>query len=193
EAANKTGAANAWAPLSADPDRDMVFVPTGSAAPDFYGGERPGCNLYANSVVALRASTGDVLWHFQVVHHDLWVYDVPSQPALTTVTRDGVPRPAIAIATKMGHLFVLDRTTGEPLFPVSERPVPSSDVPGEQAWPTQPFPDLPRPLHPTSLEPEDAWGVTPEEQSFCRQQFEQLRRGGIFAPPSLEGTLFYPG
>ena len=124
--------------MSADPARDLVFVPTGSPAPDFYGGERPGDNLFANSVVALRASTGEVVWHFQVVHHDVWDYDVASQPVLTTLQR-AEPVPAVVVNTKMGHVFVLDRTTGEPLFPVEERPVPASDVPGEVLSPTQPF------------------------------------------------------
>ncbi len=193
EAARRTGGANAWAPLSADPERDLVFVPTGSAAPDFYGGERLGSNLFANSVVALRASTGDYVWHFQVVHHDLWDYDVAAQPGLVTVPREGRDVPAVAAATKTGHIFLLDRETGEPLFPVEERPVPPSDVPGEEAWPTQPFPTQPPPIHPQSIGPDDIWGVTPEEEAFCRQQFEQYRSGEIFTPPSLEGTLMFPG
>jgi quinoprotein glucose dehydrogenase len=125
------GAANAWSALAADPERDMVFVPTGSASPDFYGGERPGNNGYANSVVAIRASTGQVLWAFQVVHHDLWDYDVASQPAL--VTWKGIP--AIAVTTKIGHFFVLDRATGKSLLPIEERPVPQSKVPGAFALP----------------------------------------------------------
>ncbi|MFQ5571659.1 MAG: PQQ-binding-like beta-propeller repeat protein, partial [Rhodothermales bacterium] len=168
EGASKTGAANAWAPLSGDEERDLVFIPTGSASPDFYGGERLGSNLFANSVVALRASTGERVWHYQVVHHDLWDYDVPAQPTLITVPRDGEDIPAVAVATKMGHLFVLHRETGEPLFPVEERPVPASTVPGEEAWPTQPFPVLPRPLHPQTLGPDDAWGLTEEDRTYCR-------------------------
>ena len=193
EAAVKTGGANAWAPLSADPLRDMVFVPTGSAAPDFYGGERLGQNLYANSVVALRASTGEVIWHFQVVHHDLWDYDVPSQPTLTTVRRGGEEVPAVVVGTKMGFVFVLHRETGEPLFEVEERPVPASTVPGEEAWPTQPFPVLPPPLHPLTLTADEAWGPTPEDQEFCRNELEQLVFEGMYTPPGLERTLMYPG
>jgi quinoprotein glucose dehydrogenase len=193
-AATRTGAANAWAPISADIERDMVFVPTGSAAPDFYGGERPGRNDYANSVVALRASTGKLLWHFQVVHHDLWDYDVAAQPTLITVPRAGRPIDAVLVATKMGHLFVLDRETGAPLFPVEERPVPPSDVPGEQAWPTQPFPTGLPPLHPTQrITVDDAFGVTPEEHAACRTLIASLRSEGVFTPPSLRGTLEYPG
>jgi quinoprotein glucose dehydrogenase len=125
----KTGAANAWAPFSADAGRDLVFIPTGSASPDFFGGLRPGDDRYANSVVALRASTGKLVWHFQVVHHDLWDYDVASRPEL--VTAHG--KPAVAVLTKVGHYFLLDRMTGTPLLPVEERKVPKSDVDGESA------------------------------------------------------------
>ncbi len=132
EAAAVTGGGNAWAPLSADEERDLVFVPTGSAAPDFYGGQRPGDNRYANSVVALRASTGEVVWHFQVVHHDVWDYDVPAQPSLTTVIRDGVDVPAVVVGTKQGFVFVLHRETGDPLFPVEERAVCTSPDRGNQ-------------------------------------------------------------
>jgi len=193
EAAAKTGAANAWAPLSADPDRDLVFVPTGSAAPDFYGGERPGDNRYANSVVALRASTGEVVWSFQIVHHDLWDYDVASQPSLITVPRDGSDVPAVVVPTKVGHLFFLNRETGEPLFRVHERRVPGSTVEGEVASPTQPFPARPAPLHPHRLREDDIWGATDEDRAACLAQFRQLRNDGIFTPPSLEGTLMFPG
>ncbi len=193
EAARRTGAANAWAPLSVDADRDLLFVPTSSPSPDYYGGERPGDNRYANSVVALRASTGEVVWHFQVVHHDLWDYDVPAQPTLTTVRRGGVDIPVVVQATKMGHLFVLHRETGKPLFEVEERPVPESDVPGEFASATQPFPVLPAPLVPQTLSPDDAWGLTPWDRGRCRERLERLRFEGIFTPPSLDGTLLYPG
>ncbi len=140
EAAAKTGAGNAWAPLSVDAALGLVFVPTGSAAPDFFAGERPGDNRYTNSVVALEAATGKVRWSFQVVHHDLWDFDVGAQPSLITVPREGRDIAAVAVATKMGHLFILDRATGQPLFPVEERPVPASDVPGEQASPTPAIP-----------------------------------------------------
>ncbi len=192
DAAAITGAANAWTVMSADPARDLVFVPTGSPAPDFYGGERPGDNLFANSVVALRASTGEVVWHFQVVHHDVWDYDVASQPVLTTLQR-AEPVPAVVVNTKMGHVFVLHRTTGEPLFPVEERPVPASDVPGEMLSPTQPFPVLPPPLHPTALTAADLEGLDGPDRASCRAQLAALRHDGPFTPPSFEGTLLYPG
>lgn len=187
------GAANAWTVLSADPARDLVFVPTSSPSPDFFGGLRPGDNRYANSVVALRASTGEIVWHFQTVHHDLWDYDIAAQPVLVTLEREGRVVPALVQATKMGHLFVLHRETGEPLFPIEERPVPASDVPGERAAATQPFPVKPRPLVPQTLAAEDAWGVTPEERAECRALIERHRGGRLFTPPSLEGTIIFPG
>jgi quinoprotein glucose dehydrogenase len=188
-----TGAANAWSILSYDPGLDLLFVPTGSPSPDYYGGARLGDDRYADSVVALHARTGQVAWSFQVVHHDLWDYDAPAQPVLATAVREGQPVPVVVQATKMGFLFVLDRATGRPIFPVEERPVPASDVPGEQAWPTQPFPVLPPPLVPQHLRPEDAWGVTPWDRGRCRQRIAGLRNEGIFTPPSLRGTLEIPG
>lgn len=192
EAAARTGGGNAWAPLAADPERGLVFVPTGSAAPDFYGGERPGSNRHANSVVALRAATGEVVWSFQVVHHDLWDYDVASQPLLADVPVGGRLVPAVIQPTKMGHVFVLHRETGEPLFPVEERPVPASDVPGERAWPTQPFPTHPAPLLPERFTPDSAWGLTPWDRRKCREKLAALRYEGPFTPPSIQGTLIVP-
>jgi quinoprotein glucose dehydrogenase len=192
-AAHATGAANAWSIISADAARDLVFVPVGSASPDFYGGERLGQNLFANSVVALRASTGQQVWHFQAVHHDLWDYDIPAQPVLFTLHRDGRAIPALAQPTKMGFLFILNRETGAPLFPVEERKVPASDVPGEEAWPTQPFPTVPRPLVPIRLTPNDAFGVTAESRAWCRDRIASLRSEGIFTPPTVRGSVLYPG
>lgn len=192
DGAAKTGAANAWSAISADAQRDLVLVPTGSASPDFYGGERTGSNLYANSVVALQASTGKIVWHFQVVHHDLWDYDVAAQPLLTTVRREGRDVPAVVVNTKMGHVFVLHRETGKPLFPIEERPVPKSDVPGEIAHATQPFPVLPPPLHPHDFNFDRLPGDE-TERAECRKQIEALRYEGIFTPPSLKGTLVFPG
>jgi quinoprotein glucose dehydrogenase len=192
-AARRTGAANAWAPLSADTARGLVFVPTGAAAPDFFGGERPGSNLFANAVVALDAATGRMRWHFQVVHHDLWDYDVAAQSSLVTARREGRDVPAVVVATKMGFLYLLDRDSGTPLFPVEERPVPASDVPGERAAPTQPFPLRPPPLHPHGpVAPEDLWGLDAADTTACREQLAALRNEGLFTPPSLGGTLLYP-
>ncbi len=187
------GTANAWSILSVDPERDLVFVPTGNTSPDFYGGERHGLDFYSSSVVALRASSGEVVWHFQTVHHDLWDYDVPAQPALITLHRGGVDIPAVAQITKVGHLFLLHRETGEPLFPVEERAVPQTTVPGEQTSPTQPFPTAPSALVPHALTPEDAWGLTFWDRGRCRERIAALRSEGVFTPPSLEGTVMFPG
>jgi len=186
--APRTGAGNAWSTLSVDPREDLVFIPTGSSAPDYYGGLRKGDDKWANSVVALRASTGKFVWGFQVVHHDLWDYDVASQPTLFT-WKDGTP--AIVINTKMGHVFVLNRLTGVPLLPVEERPVPQSDIPGEQTSPTQPFSTIS--LVPERISPSDAWGLTAEDVARCRDQIQASRWDGMFTPPSLQGTLVFPG
>jgi quinoprotein glucose dehydrogenase len=188
----KTGAANAWSVLAGDPERDLVFIPTGSAAPDYYGGLRLGHNRYANSLVALKASTGALVWAFQTVHHDLWDYDNASPPALVTLTRDGKAIAAIVQATKTGMLFVLNRETGAPLFPVEERAVPASDVPGEQAAPTQPFTTVTAPLSPHRLSPDDVWGISEADREACRAAIRGLRNEGIFTPPSLTGTLVLP-
>jgi quinoprotein glucose dehydrogenase len=190
-AAHRTGAANAWSVISVDSIRGLVFVPTSSASPDYFGGERPGENRYANSLVALEARAGRVVWHFQTVHHDLWDYDNASPPALTTVTRNGRRVPVVLQATKTGQLFVLDRRTGAPVFPVEERAVPPSPVAGERAWPTQPFSGI-APLSPHSLSAAEAWGPTPADQSACRARMATLRNQGVFTPPSLEGTLVMP-
>ena len=191
--AHNTGAANAWSIFSADPARDLVFIPVGSASPDFYGGERRGDNHFANSVVALRASTGRFVWAFQVVHHDLWDYDVPAQPVLFALRRGSDSIPAVAVATKMGHLFILDRRSGVPLFPVEERPVPTSDVPGEVASPTQPFPPSAFRLVPESLAAGDAFAVTDSMRAACRARIAALRYEGVFTPPSRRGTIIWPG
>jgi quinoprotein glucose dehydrogenase len=190
--ARRTGAANVWSIITADPERDLVFVPTGSPSPDYYGGERIGRNRYANSIVALRASTGEMVWHFQTVHHDLWDYDNASPPALTTIRRNGQEIPVVLQATKTGMLFVLHRETGQPVFPVEERPVPASTVPGEQAWPTQPFTTGIAPLSPLSLPDDSIWGATPEDLAECRQAAAGMRNEGPFTPPSVEGTIVIP-
>jgi quinoprotein glucose dehydrogenase len=174
-----TGAANVWAPMSLDEKRDMVLLPTSSPSPDFYGGMRPGDDKYANSVVALRASTGQFLWAFQVVHHDLWDYDVPSRPELVEL----YGKAAVAVLTKMGHYFLLDRMTGKPLLGVEERSVPQSDITGERSSLTQPFPRS-GVFTEQHFKPRDGW---------CTEQFQKLRYEGLFTPPSLQGTLQFPG
>ena len=189
----RTGAGNAWSVFAADPERNLVFVPTGSPSPDYYGGERPGDNLFTDSIVALRADTGALAWHFQTVHHDLWDYDVASPPILFDWHGEGRAVPAVAVATKTGFVFVLDRETGRPLIPVEERPVPESDVPGEQAAPSQPFPAAPPPLARTTLQAADAWGLTEEDKAWCQAAIGKLRSEGIFTPPSFRGTLVIPG
>jgi len=189
--AHGTGGANAWSTLAADPARDLVFVPTGSAAPDYYGVLRLGDNRYASSTVALRASTGELVWSFQTVHHDLWDYDNAAPPALVTIVRDGVETPAVLQASKTGMLFVLHRETGEPLLPVEERPVPPSDIAGEEASPTQPFSAI-APLSPHSLTLDDVWGASEEDRAACRAMIEPLRNKGIFTPPDTRGTLVLP-
>lgn len=186
------GHANAWAPMSADPQRGLVFVPTTSPSPDFFGGLRPGDNRYANSVVALNAATGEVAWSFQTVHHDVWDFDVPAQPGLYTIVKDGRTRDAVVQITKMGLVFVLDRDTGEPIFPVEERPVPQGGVVGEVLSPTQPFPVQPPPLVPDRTSPDDAFGVTWFDKHACANSIAALRGDGLYTPPTEQGTLFRP-
>ena len=189
---NTTGAANVWSVMSADPERDLVFLPTTSPSPDFYGGHRLGDNAYANSVVALRASTGEFVWGYQTVRHDLWDYDNAAQPLLFDFVDDkGNSVPALAQATKMGFIFVLNRETGEPLHAVEERAVPASDVPGEKAAATQRFPKLR--LHEIDARPLPIWNHSPEHVQGCERMLEGIRYEGIFTPPSLKGTLLYPG
>ena len=191
--ADRTGAANVWGPISADPAHDLVFLPTTSPSPDYYGGERKGDNRNADSLVVLHASTGKIAWTFQAVHHNLWDYDLPSAPSVIEVERDGKRVAALAQPSKMGHLFILDRDTGQPLLPIEERAVPQNGVPGEWLSPTQPFPVATPPLAPGHLEPQEAWGLTPWDRGKCREQIAGLRHDGIFTPPSLEGSLVYPG
>lgn len=189
----QTGAANAWSIMAVDPQRDLIFIPTGSASPDHYGGLRPGDNKWANSVVALHAKTGEIAWGFQLVHHDLWDYDTASPPLLTTLRHGGEDVPVVIQGNKTGLLYVLNRDTGKPVFPVEERPVPKSDVPGEVASPTQPFPVAPPPLAAQRVSVDDAWGLTQQDRDTCRTWIRGLRNEGIFTPPSLQGTLAVPG
>jgi quinoprotein glucose dehydrogenase len=185
--------ANVWSTMSVDVERGLVFLPVGSPAYDFYGGDRKGKNLYGNCVVALDAATGKVRWHFQTTHHDLWDYDLPAQPVLLTVRRDGREVPAVAQVAKTGFIFVLDRLTGEPLFPVEERPVPQSKVPGEATWPTQPVPVKPPSISRHTMTKAELSAVTPESAEDCRKLFEQVAAVGLYTPGGPEPTLQFPG
>lgn len=190
--ARRTGHANAWSSLSIDAKRGLVFVPTSSPSPDYYGGNRIGDNRYANSVVALDGNTGAVAWSFQTVHHDVWDYDVPSQPGLYQVWKDGVRHDVVAQVTKTGLVFVLDRDTGEPFLPIEERAVPQGGVHGETLSETQPFPVVTPPVVPNRFDPNDAFGVAIWDKMACAGAIKKLRREGLYTPPSLEGTLAYP-
>ena len=187
-----TGAGNAWGVISVDEEHALVLVPTGSASPDFYGGTRLGSNRFADSLLALDARTGQLVWHQQLIHHDLWDYDLAAQPVLGDLDVNGAPVPAVIEATKTGMLYAFDRTNGTPLFPVSERPVPPSRVPGEQAAPTQPFSSLPALVPQRRIEPGDAWGITFWDRARCRERIAGLRNEGIFTPPDTRGTIEFP-
>ena len=189
---NRTGA-NVWSIMSVDTERGLIFLPVGSASYDFYGADRKGMDLFANSLVALDAATGKLRWYFQMVHHDIWDYDMPAQPVLITVRRNGREIPAVAQVTKMGFVFILDRLTGKPLFPVEERHVPESDVPGEAAWPTQPFPLKPPPLVRQTFREADISDVTKESHQYCADLSHSLKTLGMYTPYSLELTLVMPG
>ncbi len=187
------GGTNVWSLMSCDEERGMVFLPLTSPSPDRYGGERKGQNLFGDSLVALDARTGKRLWHYQIVHHNLWDWDLPAQPNLVTLNREGKQVPAIAQATKMGFLFVFDRLTGKPLFDVEERPVPASDVPGEEAWPTQPFPVRPPSVARQSMTLEELTTVTPESRAECLRIVENARFGKMYQPQGLDYTILFPG
>ena len=184
---------NVWSMMSVDAERGLVFLPIGSASYDFYGADRKGMDLFSNCLVALDAATGKLVWHYQMVHHDVWDYDMPAQPVLISVRRDGHDIPAVAQLTKMGFVFILDRLTGKPLFPVEERPVPKSDVPGETTWPTQPFPVKPPPLVRQSFSESDISTVTPESSRYCAQLFHSLESHGMYTPYGRKMTLVVPG
>ena len=188
-----TGGANVWAPIAIDAERDLVFLPTSAPSPDYYGVLRPGNNQNANSVVALRLSTGEQVWSFQLSHHDLWDFDTPAQPTLFDWPGEHGPIPALAQVTKQGFVFVLDRRNGEPLLPIEERPVATSSIPGEVTSPTQPFPVKPPPLMPTSLAADEAWGLTFWDRQQCRDKIAALNNQGLFTPPSEQPTLMFPG
>lgn len=187
------GGANMWSIPSVDLERGIVYAPLTSPAYDYYGGDRKGANLFGDSLVALDAATGKRLWHFQVVHHNIWDYDLPAQPNLVTLLRGGKPVPAVVQVTKMGFTFVFDRTTGTPLFDIEERPVPPSEVPGEQAYPTQPFPLKPPPYARQSISRDELTGVTPESRAFCEKLIEGAVLGSIYTPIGLKPTVLFPG
>jgi len=190
----KFGGGHNWAEFTVDPELGIAFIPTGSPRFDFYGGNRPGDNLYGNSLIALNARTGERLWHFQTVHHDLWDYDLPNAPKLMTITKDGKKIPIVVVAAKHGFVFAFNRLTGEPVWPIEERPVPASDVPGEQASPTQPFPTWPLPFGRQSFTEADINPhVPPEDQEKIRQLLRESRNEGIFTPPSIRGSISMPG
>ena len=193
DAYKRVGGANNWAGMAIDEKRGFVYVPTGSATPDFYGVNRLGDNLFANSIIALDAANGKYKWHYQVIHHDLWDRDLPANPNLVTVRHDGKSIDALTQITKHGYIFLLDRTTGEPIFPIREVPVPPSAVPGEKASPTQPVPTLPEPFARQKLSPEDVSDRTPEIQADLLERYYKLRSGSMFIPPSFQGGFTFPG
>jgi quinoprotein glucose dehydrogenase len=187
------GGANAWGGLSVDVERGLVFAGLGSAAFDFYGGDRHGENLFANCVVALNAKDGTRVWHYQTLRHDLWDHDLPTYPNLVTVTHDGRRVDAVAQVTKTGYVFLLDRETGTPLFEIEEKPVPSSDVPGEHAWPTQPVPVKPPPFSVQSFDASNVTDIGEANRASVLKQLQKIRSGPAFNPPSLQGTVVIPG
>ncbi|WP_154854987.1 outer membrane protein assembly factor BamB family protein [Cyclobacterium xiamenense] len=188
------GGTNPWGGLTVDEERGWVFLATGSPAPDFiYGGSRKGENLFANCVIALDANTGKRIWHYQTLRHDIWDYDLPPAPILATVTADGTARDIVVQLTKQGFTFVLDRETGEPVFPVVDLPVPPSKVPGEEAWPTQPFPLKPPPLNRTSLREADLSNITPETREYVLEIFRKHETGPLYTPASRAGVITMPG
>jgi quinoprotein glucose dehydrogenase len=188
-----TGHTNAWAPMSLDPERGLLYVPLGTPSNDFYGGRRPGANLFAESLVCLDAASGARKWHYQLVHHGLWDYDNPAPPNLVTLTSDGRRIEAVVQLTKQGFAFVFDRVTGKPVWPIEERPAPPSDVTGEHAWPTQPVPAKPPPFTEQGVTVDDAFDLTPELKAAARQELQKYTLGPLFTPPSLRGTVQRPG
>jgi quinoprotein glucose dehydrogenase len=193
DAWQRIGGANAWSGISLDTRRGIVFLPTGSAAFDFYGGNRKGANLFADCLLALDAASGRRLWHYQFVHHDLWDRDLPAAPVLVTLRRNGRLIDAVAQTTKQGYVFVFERATGRPIFPIVERPVPPSDLAGEEASPTQPLPVKPPPFARQTFTEADATDISPEARAAVLSQLKAVRTGRQFIPPSKEGTIIFPG
>lgn len=193
DAWKKLGGANNWAGMSLDEKRGILYVPTGSISGDFYGGFRKGSNLFGNSLIALEAATGKYLWHFQTVHHDLWDRDLPANPNLVTIYKDGKIIDAVAQITKHGYIFIFDRVSGKPVFPVVEKPVPTNGLPGEEVWPTQPIPTLPEPFARQQFTEADVSDLTPEVHQEMLQKFRKVKHGVMFHPPSKEGSWIFPG
>ena len=189
----ETGGTNSWAGMSLDEKRGIVFIPTGSPAFDFYGGNRKGKNLFGNCLLAIEAATGKLIWHYQLVHHDLWDYDLPAPPNLLTVTQEGKEIDAVAQVTKMGMVFIFNRETGEPLFPIEERPVPPSYLLGEEVWSTQPFPVKPLPFVRHQFSEADVTDISPESHQFVLDKIKGARMGSIYTPPGTEGVVQFPG
>ena len=186
------GTTNVWSIISTDPELNLVYLPTGNTAADNYGGHRDGLDYYSSSVVALNATTGDVVWHFQTVHHDIWDYDVPSQPTFYEFQKDGKTIKALAQTTKTGLVFLFNRENGEPIFPIEEKEVPQGAVEGDYVSRTQPFPSKPAPLNPIKFDPEKAFGFTFWDRGHCKRTAKKLRNEGLYTPPSLEGSIHYP-
>jgi quinoprotein glucose dehydrogenase len=191
--AEYTGHTNVWPPMSLDESRGLLYLPVSTPSNDFYGGRRPGANLFAESIVCLDANTGERKWHYQLVHHGLWDYDPPSPPNLVTIQVAGRKIDAVVQLTKMGFVYVFDRVSGKPVWPIEERAVPSSDVPGEHAWPTQPFPTRPPAISPQGVSLDDAFDLTPELKAEAQAEMKKYRLGPLFTPPSLQGTIMRPG
>ena len=188
-----TGHTNVWAPMSVDEQRGLLYMPVSTPSNDYYGGRRPGQNLFAESIVCLDANTGVRKWHYQIVHHGLWDYDPASAPNLVTITVDGKRIDAVVQLTKQGWAFVFDRVTGRPVWPIEERPVPRSDVPGEASWPTQPFPTKPPAFESQGVTVDDAFDATPELKAKAVAELNKYRLGPIYTPPSMQGTVALPG
>ena len=189
----KSGGANVWAGFSLDEEREIVFAPTGSPSFDFYGGDRIGANLFGNCIIALNANTGERLWHFQTVHHDLWDYDLSSPPALATIEKDGQEIDVVAQTTKMGLLFVLNRETGEPIYPIDEVAVPPSEIEGEEAWPTQPIPTVYPPFSRIKLTEQDLAIRSEKAKIAATKIWNERIHGNMYNPPSIMGTINFPG
>jgi len=186
------GGANSWSGLTLDPERGLVFAGTGSPSYDHFGGNRIGQNLFGNCVLALKADSGERLWHFQAVHHDLWDYDIPAPPNLVTVRHGGRMIDAVAQMTKLGHMFLLDRESGQPLFPVEERPVPKSEIPGEESWPTQPFPTKPPAFAQQRFTTNEVTNLSPQARDFVLEKLEGMVTGDVFIPPGLKPSVVLP-